>query len=280
VNPITLAAPALSDAPPLDLVDAAAFAGFAGLGLRISRSRVPGQPFYPIVGNTRLIADIKRRLADSNLQLLELYSFYLTPDFRFDAFRAALETGAELGARYAVVLGYDPDEARARDTFARMCDVAVPLGLSLAVEFAPVADCRPATLEQALRLLREVDRSNSVVMPDPAHLFRSGGAIAELRAARPGEIQFSQICDMEIVGEEPLATLGRAVPKLKRRPVGQGLLRVDEWLNALPAGIPISVECVPQPEGMSYREWARVLYQSTRAALERHYAARPADSLR
>src|SRR5690349_21198849 len=117
MNPITLAAPALSHAPPVDLVDAASHAGFAGVGLRLSRSRVAEHPFHPIVGNPVLITEIKRRLADGGLRLLELYSFYLTPTFDFEAFTAAMEAGAELGGSYVVVLGYDTDASRACDTF-------------------------------------------------------------------------------------------------------------------------------------------------------------------
>jgi sugar phosphate isomerase/epimerase len=271
VNPLTLAAPALANATPLELVNAAAAAGFAGVGLRIAPSRVRDQPFHPVVGQPPLIADIRRRLADGPLQVLELYSFYLTPDFDFAAFHAAMEVGAELGARYAVVLGYDSNRSRACETFARMCDIAAQFGVTAAVEFAPVADCRPATLSEALQLLREAGRPNSAIMPDPAHLFRSGGTEHDLRIIPPAALRFSQICDFQVTGEELLATVGRPVPKLRRCPLGEGVLRVNEWMDALPRDIPVSVECVPQPAGLSHTEWARVLYSSTRAALEKYY---------
>lgn len=279
MNPITLAAPALTHTTPIGLVEAAASAGFDGLGMRVGRSSVAEHPFHAVVGNVPLIAEIKHRLSDSGLMLLELYSFYLTPVFDFNAFKAAMEVGADLGARYVVVLGYDHDWGRASDTFARMCEIARPFGLTLAVEFAPVAACWPATLAQALRLLGEAGQSNSALMPDPAHLLRSGGTVSDLQAVDPKYLRYSQICDVEIVqGEEFLPALGRSVPNVRRRIVGEGVLSVRDWMEVLPPGIPISVECLPQPQGMSDVEWATMLYVSTRCALREYHGSGQAQS--
>jgi sugar phosphate isomerase/epimerase len=268
MNQITLAPPSLRNATPFELIDAAAEAGFDGVGLRLLKARSPEHSFHPIVGDRPLIAEIRQRLRDKGLCVLELYSFYMTPDFDLSVFTAAIEVGAQLGAKYGVALGYDPDWSRMRDTFARMCDVAKPFGLTMAVEFAPVPQCRPTTLEEGVRLLREASRPNSGMMPDPAHLMRSGGTIAALKAVDPRYVPFCQICDFEVIGEEFVPELCRKAPRLRRRLVGEGILSVPEWMDALPAGLPISVECVPQPQALSHVEWATELYRTTRAALD------------
>jgi sugar phosphate isomerase/epimerase len=274
MNPITLAPPSLRNATTLQLLDAAAAAGFDGVGLRLLKARAPEHSFEPVIGNPALIAQIKQRLRDNGLSVLELYSFYMTPVVDFDAIAAAMEVGADLGAKYAVALGYDEDRGRMCDTFGRMCDLAKPFGLTVTLEYAPVPECRPTTLEQAVSLLREANRPNSGMMPDPAHVLRAGDAIADFKAVDPKYVPFCQICDFEVVGEEFLATLNRKVPKIRRRLTGEGILPVSEWMDALPPGIPISVETGPQPPELTHLEWATALYTTTRAALEKYYASR------
>ncbi|MEJ0084960.1 MAG: TIM barrel protein [Pseudomonadota bacterium] len=277
MNPITISAPTLSYAKPLDFIDAAAAAGFDGVGLRLSKASSPDLPFHPVVGNAPLIADIKRRLADTGLKFLDIYTFYLTPSFDLDACKAALEVGAEFGAKFAATVGYDADHARARDTFARICDAAQQFGLTTTIEFAPLDNCWPATLDQAVGLLREVDRPNAAIMPDPKHLLATGGAIADLRAVDPRYIRYCQICDVEIQGDVFLPALGRNGRNAKRRLLGEGILNVAEWLDVLPPGISISVECVPQPKGLADREWAMQVGRTTRQAIESCYRDQPGN---
>ncbi len=271
MNPITISAPTLTYAKPLDFIDLAAAAGFDGVGLRLSRAYSPELPFYPVVGNAPLIADIKRRLADTGLQFLDIYTFYLTPTFDLDACKRALEVGAEFGAKFAATVGYDADHSRIRDNFARVCDAAKPLGLTVTIEFAPLDDCWPATLDQAAGLMREVGRPNAAIMPDPKHLLSTGGTITDLRSVDPNYFRYCQICDVEVQGEMYMSALGRNGRIAKRRLLGEGILNVSEWLEALPSGIAISVECVPQPPGLTDREWAMQVGRTTRNAIESHY---------
>ena len=57
----------------------------------------------------------------------------------------------------------------------------------------------------------------------------------------------------------------------QRRLPGEGTLPLHEILDALPAGIPLSVE-LPMPKGeqRSAREWARTTAESTRRFLDAH----------
>jgi sugar phosphate isomerase/epimerase len=274
MNPITLSAPTLSYAKPLDFIDVASAAGFDGVGLRLSRSSSPELPFHPVVGNTALIADIKRRLADTGLRFLDIYTFYLTPSFDLDACRRTMEVGAELGAKYAATVGYDADHSRIADNFGRVCDAAAVFGLAATIEFAPLDNCWPATLDQAIGLMREVDRPNAAIMPDPKHLLATGGAVADLKVVDPKFIRYCQICDVELGGEVFLPALGRNGRNAKRRLLGEGILNVAEWIEVLPRDITISVECVPQPQGLADKEWAMQVGRTTRNAIEGYYRNR------
>jgi sugar phosphate isomerase/epimerase len=270
-NQIALSPPTLPDTPPIEYVEAAAAAGYDAVGLRLARS--PLFPYHPIVGDARLIRELKLVLASSGLSVLDVLSFYLQPDTDLDAFAPALELGAELGARYALVAGDDADWARLRDRTGRFCDMAAGFGIGAALEFAVI---RPlATLSQALRLLSELGRKNGVICLDPLNFIRGGGSAALLRGLDPRLFPYAQISDGVLEpGEPDLTKLGRMSPSQRRMP-GDGSLPLRHILDALPAGLPLSVE-IPMPPTvrLSAREWARATADSTRRFLDDYYRAK------
>ena len=267
-NLVALSPPTLADTPPIEYVEAAAAAGYDAVGLRLARS--PLFPFYPVVGNAPLIRELKLILASSGLSVLDILSFYLQPETDLDSFAPALELGAELGARYALVAGDDPNWARLRDKTSRFCDMAAQFGISAALEFAVI---RPlATLSQALRLLSEIGRKNGVICLDPLNFVRGGGSAAFLRGLEPRLFPYAQISDGVLApGEPDLSKLGRMSPNERRMP-GDGTLPLRQILDALPPGLPLSVE-IPMPRTVKLpaREWARATAESTRRFLEDYY---------
>ena len=270
-NLIALSPPTLPDTPPLEYVEAAAAAGYDAVGLRLARS--PLFAFHPVVGDAALIRELKRALAGTGLSVLDILSFYLQPATDFDTFAAALELGAELGARYALVAGDDPEWERLRDHLGRFCDVAGRFGVVAAVEFAVI---RPlATLSQTLRLLSELGRKNAVVCLDPLNFVRSGGSAALLRGLDPRLFPYAQISDGVLgPGEPDLTKLGRMSPNQRRLP-GEGRLPLRDILDALPPGLPLSVELpMPTTARLSAREWAKTTAASTRRFLDDYYRAR------
>ena len=57
----------------------------------------------------------------------------------------------------------------------------------------------------------------------------------------------------------------------QRRLPGEGMLPLHEILDALPPGLPLSVELpMPESERQSAREWARATADSTRRFLDAH----------
>ena len=235
-----LAPTTLLDATPVAYLRAALDSGCDGVGLRLHPS--PNLPFHPVDD----IVEVKALLRE--LPLLDIYSFYLLPQTKVDAFRPALELGAELGAKYALVQGDDPDYARLQDNFGRFCDAAAPLGLSAAVEFVPARHL--ATLPKALQLLREARRTNACVLVDALHLARSGHAAADLKML---DLPYAQISD------GILATGERRIP-------GEGDLPLGAFLEALPASATLSVEVLP-PKDIAPAAWAREVVEKTRRFL-------------
>ena len=123
----------LPDAKPLEFIEAAASAGYDGCGFRLHKS-----PAYPNWQNwlddEPLKREVKRALASSGQEMIEILSYYIAPDMDFDEMAPSLEYGARLGATYALVIGREPDWNRQVDNFGKFCDLAGSFGLIAAIE--------------------------------------------------------------------------------------------------------------------------------------------------
>jgi sugar phosphate isomerase/epimerase len=264
MNKLALAPTTLPDTPALEYVEAAIAAGYEFVGLRLVRS--PAFPFHPVLGDPPLIRAIKARLADAPTRMLDIFSCYLQPATRVDDFEPALALGAELGARYVLVMGDDPERARVAETFTRFCALAARFGLTAAIEFAPT---RPlGTLGQTVALIADTGVTNAVLCLDPLNLIRGGDGAAALRAVDPKLLPYAQITDGVLgPGEPDPALIGRMGPA-QRRPLGEGDVPLRDILAVLPPGLPLSVE-LPAPSGvaMPARDWAARARADTRKFL-------------
>jgi sugar phosphate isomerase/epimerase len=271
LNDLVLAPTTIPDAAPLAYVESAAAAGYRHVGLRLNPS--PGFPFHPVVGNAPLIKEMKAALSGAGVAVLDIYSFYLQPDTDVAAFRPAIELGAEFGAKYLVTMGADTDWSRMRDNFVRICEIAAGCGLVCIVEPAVI---RPlANLAQTERLVRESGCSNVAICVDPLNFSRAGDRASDLRRVDPALLPYAQICDGIIAPDEPNpALLGRMSPN-QRCLLGQGNVPLDDILDALPPGLPLSIE-LPPPSGQATgaAEWAKLVLEDAQGHLSRYYAGK------
>src|SRR6266545_7896364 len=129
MNKIALAPTSLANSPPMEYISATAKAGYEAIGLRVFRSPGITYPFYPIAGDPALMRDVKKAVADSGMEVVDVLSFYMQEETDLDSFRAPLEFGKEIGATYALVIGDDPQWQRMVDNFGNFCDMAAGLGM-------------------------------------------------------------------------------------------------------------------------------------------------------
>ena len=267
---LALAAPTLKYAAALDYVDAAAFAGFSLIGLRLHPS--PGMPHQPLAEDASLRAQVRRRISDAGLRVLDINSFYMTPQTDVAAFAPVVELAASLDARYLLVMGADPDWSRMSENFAAMCDLAAGHGLCCAIEC--MATQPLANLAQALRLVRETARDNAAICVDPLNFSRAGDVVADLRQFDSRLLPFAQLTDGTFGPDEAdPAWRGRTAPNQKSL-LGHGVVPLNDILDALPRSIPLSVE-IPPPEGsaLSSREWAGLVHDNARNFLSKRSLA-------
>lgn len=239
---VSLAHLTMLDAAPLELIDAAATAGFRHVGLRIVPP-MPDPAWRSIVGNRQAEREVKQRLAATGVRILDIEAFWMGPGFRVEACWAAFALGAELGARYLVVICDDPERSRTIANFANLCTLAAEFGLKPALEFIPYTHV--ARLADALEIVRAAQGANAGLLIDLLHLIRSGGSPADLTQVPPALMHFAHVCDAPAAIPKTIDELRREARGGRLYP-GEGALAVRAFLAALPADTPVALEA-PNP---------------------------------
>ena len=256
---LSLAHLTLIEASPLELIDAAAAAGFTHVGLRVI-AREPRPSWMPVAGNAVMEREIKRRLAATGLKVQDLEVFWLAPDFQLADHAPALAFGGELGARCIAVICDDPDRNRAIDNFARLCEAARPFGLRPALEFIPYTEIK--TLAHAIDMLQAANAANAGLLLDLLHLSRSGGSPDQLAHVAPALIALAHVCDAPATIPQTVSGLRREAREDRMYP-GEGALPIKAFLAALPAETPVALEAPnPRHAHLSVAERARLAYAS------------------
>ena len=264
-NALSLAALTVLELSPVAMVSCAADAGFAHVGLRLIPA-TDSEPTWPIIGDTPMVHDVERRLADTGIKVLDIEIFRLRPHTRVEDYRAALETGAQLGAQHVLVAGNDPEEARLVERFAALCDLGATLGLTMNLEPMPWTDVK--TLQDGARVIASAGRPNAGVLIDPIHFDRAGNTAADIASVRPQMFHYAQLCDAPAQRPTDTETLLYQA-RAERLMPGDGGLELKGILGALPAGLPLGLE-IPMhklAESVGAVERARRIRVKTEALL-------------
>ncbi|HLF79713.1 MAG TPA: TIM barrel protein [Dehalococcoidia bacterium] len=263
MNKIALAPTSLPSSPPMEYVTAAAGAGYEAIGLRVFRSPGITYPFYPVVDDPAVARDVKKAIADSGMEVVDVLSFYMQEVTDLDSFKAPLEFGKEIGATYALVIGDDPDWNRMVDNFGRFADLTGSLGMITAIE-APVVSRQVNKLDKAVKLIKDCGRSNAVVCLDPFQFARVKDTPEMIRASDPRLYPYTQMTDGYI---DP-AQGGRCA-------LGEGAAPLYGILDALMPEVPLSLEW-PAPRDSNYTpaEWAKNALEGCKAYLNGYYASK------
>jgi len=227
----------LSLAPPA-MVAAAARCGYHYVGLRLI-GVTADSPAYPLMADRPAMRETKARLADTGLRVLDVEFVRLAPETDVRGFEGLLEAGAELGARYVISAAYDPDRARLTERFGQLCDRAVPLGLSVVLEFYPWTQA--PDLGSAAALVSAAGRPNSGILVDTLHFARSASSLDELAQIPAQRLPFVHVADAP--AERPATTEGLIhAARCERLPPGEGAIDIAGILGRMPRGIPVALE--------------------------------------
>lgn len=230
-------------------VEAAAAAGFSGLGLRpkdYARARA----------EELTDRDLRALLATHGLAVVEhqaLRDWATGPTSAEDELFAVADA---LGGTYVIATATtlpEPDEAARQ--LARLAARAAEHGLVVALEFMPWSDVRDA--RSACELVEACGHPSAGILVDSWHTFRGGGALSDLHALSPESVVAVHLADAD---EDVIGTLAEDTLSRRRIP-GEGDLPLVDFVRALDDArviVDIAVEVLSDEQrSLTAREAAR-----------------------
>jgi len=252
--PLCLAAGSLLDADPFTFADAAAAAGFDGIGLRLSH-----QHALDTAGLRRLA----RRLNELGLFVHDVEVHRIGADGDDDAGRL-IDAAAEVGARFVLVVSDLADDTAGRDRtvhhLGRIVERGRAAGVTVGLEY--MAWTTPRRSADAVQMAAA---TGATVVVDVLHHTRLGEGATELRAVvASGRLGWVQVCDAPLGA--PVDLLDEA--RHHRLAPGEGALPLDLLLAVPDTSAVRSVEV--QSDALAARlgpfERAAALYAAARRA--------------
>ncbi len=228
---VSLASGVLPEFTPVQMVAAAVGSGFEAVGLWVETDKWDA-------GVTR---EIRRIVADSGLIVLDAEVIWIRPGPLDPGHLRIVDIAAEVDARNLLVVSSDPDLDATAEKLGALIDHARPAGISVSLEFGAFTEMK--SLAMTLDVLERTGRPDARLLIDPLHLARTGGGPADVARVPRERFTYAQFCDApasgpsveDIKGIIEEAVDGRLFP-------GDGALPLNDLLQALPAGIPLSVE--------------------------------------
>lgn len=265
MNRLSLDHLTVQEATPPELIDIAAATGCVATAMWFN---VPpfGLDAYPMIGDTAMRRETAARISATGVRIHAVGIFALLPEMDWERFRGMMESGAILGAKRAICLGFDPDAGRALENFCRLCLLAAEFGMSVDAEF--IAFSALNSLDAALKLLSDARQANAGLILDPLHLMRSGGKPADLARVPPSLVGYAQLCD----GPATMAADRQMHEGSEQRQLpGEGGFPLREFVSALPGEVLIGVE-IPLRDrierGMGPLARARLAVDTSRRIIE------------
>ena len=231
MNPIALASGVLPEFAAVDVVRAAAAAGFDFAGLWVE----------PLDWTTATTREVRAALGDTGQRVLDVEVAWLKPGADPDDHRRIIDIGAELGARNLLCVSSDPELTATVAWLAGLCRHAEGSGIRIALEFGVFTEVK--TLGMALAVLDAVGHPLRALLVDPIHFDRSESSLADLARVDPVLLPYAQFCDAPAQRPDPADFDAVIIDAIDlREQCGAGALPLTELYRALPAGIPLSIE--------------------------------------
>ncbi|MFT4056344.1 MAG: sugar phosphate isomerase/epimerase [Novosphingobium sp.] len=230
MHKLSLASGVLPEFGAVDVIEAGAAAGFDAVGLWVD----------PLEWTAQHTRDSRAALQRTGLPVLDVEVVWIRPDTTLDDHRKVLDVGAELGAANVLCVS-SHEEGETIERLSALCRHAEGSGMRVALEFGIFTEVKDLT--QALGILDRVGHPLRAVLVDPIHVDRSGTTVEQIAAIDPALLPYAQFCDARAERPDPAnfdAVITDAID-LREQP-GEGALPLAAMLQALPQGIPLSLE--------------------------------------
>ncbi|TLP48398.1 TIM barrel protein [Cohaesibacter sp. CAU 1516] len=217
----------------------AARTGYDYVSYRLFHLGVAGEPDINPT-DPQIIRETKQALADTDLKCFDIELMRIMRGLDPKDFVPAFEAGAELGAGQVICSAWTDvrnDRKFIVETFAEICDLAAPFGLTVNLEFP--AFSRLTTLEEVMEVLERTGRRNQGMLVDTLYMHFNKAPLLALEKVPPEWINFLHICDAEDLAFTREAMIETA--RDARLYPGEGA--IDFWaVNYLFPDLPLSIE--------------------------------------
>ncbi|MBP2634307.1 MAG: xylose isomerase protein [Firmicutes bacterium] len=257
----------LGCAPP-EMIYIASRAGYDFVSIRPIYMGLPGEPNYALADNKEMLKQTKTALVDTGIKLLDIELAKVADNIDPKKYVPAFEVAAELGGRHVLSSIWTPERNFAIECFSEICDLAKTYGLTVELEYVPIASVN--TLAGALDVLHTANRDNAGIMIDIHHFHRAGDKLEELAAIPREKLRFVHLCDApaEIPGTKEEMT---RILREARSYVGEGGIDVAAIIHQLPE-LPYSIELpnLARVKELGYGEHAKRCLQTAKDYLAAH----------
>lgn len=251
--------------PPAEMTYIAARAGYDFVSIRPIYMGLPGEPNYSLADNPQMLRQLKTALASTGLRVHDIELARVYEGLHPSKYLPAMEVAAELGAKAVLSSIWGGERDFYLEKFAAICDLAKPFGLTVDLEYVPIAAV--ANLAQAVDVLRTIDRSNAGLMIDMHHFHRARDNPADLDGLPPQWFHFAHLCDAPAEIPTERSEMIR-IMREARAYVGEGGIDVAGVLAHLPPCVySIELPNKDRHEEMGYAEHAARCLESLKAYL-------------
>lgn len=217
----------------------AARTGYEYVSYRLFHLGVAGEPDIDPT-SPQIIRETKQALAETGLQCFDIELMRIVRGLDPKQFLPAFEAGGELGAKHVICSAWTDvrnDRKFVVETFAEICDLAAPFGLTVNLEFP--AFSRLTTLEEVIDILDRTGRRNQGVLVDTLYMHFNKEPLLALERVPAEWINFLHVCDCEDLAftKDDMINIARDA----RLYPGEGA--IDFWsVNYLFPDLPLSIE--------------------------------------
>ncbi|WP_027414682.1 sugar phosphate isomerase/epimerase family protein [Aneurinibacillus terranovensis] len=254
--------------PPPEQTYIAARAGYDFVSFRLIYMGLPGEPNYGLAENKEMLKQTKTALDETGVRLLDIELARIYDGVDPKRYVPAMEVAAELGGRHVLSSIWTDDRNFAIERFAELCDLAKPFGLTVELEFVPIASVY--NLAGALDVLRTAKRENAGLMIDVHHFHRSRDKVEDLDMVPREWFRYLHLCNApaEI---PPWKQEMTRILREERLYLSEDGIDVASIVNRLPE-IPCSIELpnVKRAQELGYEEFARRCLQTAKDYLASH----------